>query len=306
MGQSDDVLSIETMLTDPCFNELSVFPLCTNEEEMRMRIETFVSLLRKLRKYGFAKLRCEHGLSDFKLTKAMSLFEYCQSAFAKDNQNKKDRDNANFLFTFIRKPYLKDNEESNFGDYDEVKCCLDERNNTWCDCYGLYIAHILKSFAVSFDVSITNPCKLKLTKNKIVNTNIVVESEQIVNIANISNLGQLENDMFTIRTLSEKEINVPKAGSNKALSFTLPSHHGVKECMQHGEQLLQSPYVVDILNSIPFDPSEKQYIHNVYPNGIIEVRLHWTKVGYGLKIATSAQDIIEAWWVAKNLQNYFG
>lgn len=305
MGQSDDVLSIETMLTDPCFNELSVFPLCTNDAEVHTRIETFVSLLRRLRKYGFVKLRSEHGLSDFKLTETMSLFEYCQLAFTKDNPNKKDRDNAIFLFTFVRKPYLKDNEESNFGDYDEVKYCSDEVKNTWRNCYGFYIAYILNSFAVSFDVPITNPCQLKLIRNKIVNTKIVVDSEQIVEIANVSNVNQLDNDGFIIHALSEKEINVPKAGSNKVHTFTLPSHHGIKECQQHGEMLLQSPYVVDILNSIPFDSSEKQYIHNVYPDGIIEVRLHWTKAGYGLKIATSAQDIIEAWWIAKNLQHRF-
>lgn len=209
------------------------------------------------------------------------------------------------MFTFIRKPYLKDNEESCFGDFDEVKYCSDENNGTWRDCYGLYIAFLLKSFTISFDGAISSTCKLKLIKNKTENSNIVVDFEKIVDIANISNENQLDTDEFIIHTLSGKEINVPKAGVNKAQTFTLPSHHGIKECTQHGKELLQNPYVVDILNSIPFNSTETQYIHNVCSDGIIEVRLHRTKVGYGLKIATSAQDIIEAWWIAKHLQNHF-
>ncbi len=294
------------MLTDPCFNELSVFPLCTNDVEVRTRIETFISLLRRLKKYGFTKLRCEHGLSDFKLTETISISDYSQSALVKGNHDNKDRNNALFLFSFVRKPYLNDKEESFFGLFDEVKSCLNEDDNEWIDCYGLYIAYLLKSFVVSFDTVTDNPCKLKLIKNKINNGSIVVDSEKIVSIANISNESQLENDELIIQTLSEQDINVSEAGKNKALKFTIPSHHGKKECMKHGKELLKIPYVVDILNSIPFDPSEKQYIHKVHPNGNIEVRLHWTKRGYGLIIATSANDIIEAWRIAKELQRHFG
>lgn len=292
------------MLADPCFNELSIFPLCTNDAEVRSRIETFISLLRRLKKYGFSKLRCEHGLRDFKLTDTMSLYDYCQTSHS--NSNSKDRDNAAFLFTFIRRPYLKDNEESCFGDFDEVKYCSDENNGTWCDCYGLYIAFLLESFTISFDGAIPSTCKLKLIKNKTENSNIVVDSEKIVEIANISNENQLDTDEFIIHTLSGKEINVPKAGVNKTQTFTLPSHHGIKECRRHGRELLQNPYVVDVINSIDFDSKEKQYIHKIHPDGKIEVRLHWTKIGYGLIISTSAQDIIEARWIAKHLQKRFG
>lgn len=292
------------MLTDPCFNELSVFPLCANDAEVHTRIETFVSLLCRLKKYGFSKLRCEHGLSDFKLTDTMSLYDYCQAS--RSNSNSKDRDKATFLFTFIRKPYLKDNEEFCFGDFDEVKYCSDENNDTWRDCYGLYIAFLLKSFTVSFDGAISSTCKLKLIKNKTENSNIVVDCEKIVDIANISNENQLDTDEFIIRTLSEKEINVPKAGVNKAQKITLPSHHGINECRKHGKELLKNPYVVEVINSIDFDSKEKQYIHKIHPDGKIEVRLHWTKTGYGLIISTSAQDIIEACWIAKHLQKRFG
>lgn len=294
------------MLADPCFNELSVFPLCTNDVEIHTRIETFVSLLRRLRNYGFNKIRCEHGISDFRLTDTMTLRDYCQAAYSKSNQDNKDKNNANFLLAAIRKPYLTNDEESCFGNFDEAKYCSDESNDTWCDCYGLYVAFLLESFTVGFDGSISSQCKLKLTKNKIKDSKVTVDSEKIVSIANISNENQLDSDEFIIHTLSEKEINVPKAGINKAQTFNLPSHHGIKECMQHGKVLLKSPYVVDILNSIPFNRTEKQYLHKVHPDGIIEVRLHWTKSGYGLNISTSARDIIEAWWVAKHLQKHFG
>lgn len=295
------------MLAEPCFNELSVFPLCTSDAEVIERIDAFVALLHRLGRYGFKKIRCEHGLSDLRLTEDQTLYEYCQTAYSKDNKDRKSRNNAEFLWTFIRKPYLKDDEESEFGNFDEVKYCVDKDKNTWCDCYGFYAAYLLNSFVVSFNMKVSNPCKLKLIKYKKEQDKFVIDSLKIVEIANVSNVEQLDNDDYVIDTLSEKDLKVPKASADeKQMEFTLPTHHGKKECMSHGKLLLQSPYVIKILNSIDFDSSERHYIHRVQSDGIIEVRLHRTKMGYGLMIATTARDIIETRWVAKKLDETYG
>lgn len=295
------------MLADPCFNELSVFPLCANDAEVTTRIDAFVALLHRLGRYGFKKIRCEHGLSDFRLTEKQTLSEYCQMAYSRDNKDRKARNNADFLCTFIRKPYLKEDEEPRFANFDEVKYCVDKDNNTWCDCFGLYAAYLINSFVVSFNTQVSNPCKLKLIKYKKDQDKIVIDLLKYVEIANVANIEQLDNDDYVIETLSGKDLMVPKASvDEKQMEFTLPSHHGKKECMRHGKLLLQNPYVVKILNSIDFDSSERYYIHKVCPDGIIEVRLHWTKMGYGLMIATTARDVVESMWIAKKLKEIYG
>jgi hypothetical protein len=227
-------------------------------------------------------------------------------AYSRDNIDRKARNNAEFLWAFIRKPYLMEDEESGFGNFDEVKYCVDKDNNTWCDCYGLYAAYLLNSFVVSFNMQVSNPCRLKLIKYKKEKDGIIIDSLKHVEIANVSNAAQLDNDNYVIETLSEKDLEVPKASADeKQMDFTLPLHHGKKECMSHGKQLLHSPYVVKILNSIDFDSSERHYIHKVQSDGIIEIRLHWTKMGYGLMIATTARDIIESMWIAKKLEESY-
>lgn len=304
MGESDDAscLAMEN-LPEPCFNELSVHPLCTSAKEMENRVNKLIGLLKRLRQYGFARVRCEHGLYDFKLSETLTLHEYCKSL---SNQGWNEKNNAAFLYSCIRKPYLNSQEETSFESYSDVKYCSDETKNEWSDCYGLYVAYLLGSFTISLDSGgCNNTCyKLKLfSPAKDGSPKLVTQEVSVMNVADVN---QLDTSMDIIDTISNMPINVPVSGVLKKESFTLPAHHGKKECIEHGKRLLDDPYVVDILNSIDFDSSEHCYIHSVKPDGIIEIRLYWTKLGYGLSVLTSARDIIDAWWIAKRLEKNYG
>lgn len=302
MGKSNDETGVSDMLPEPCFNELSVYPLCSTEEEVKTRVASLVSLMKRLKKYGFQRVRCEDGLSDFKLTKDTTLHDYCQAIYHKGG----DKTRADFLVSCVRKPYLNANEEESFDMFANVLYCSDEAEDVWVDCFGLYAAYLLGSFTVSIDHGLENivSCKLKLISAPKAGSQ--KEEYKVVEVINVSNEKQLDNCEEIIQKISDYPISVPEGGSLKKTSFTLPEHHGKKECNEHGKILLQDPYVIDILDSIDFRSSERDYIHAVKPDGIIEVRLHWTKAGYGLKVSTSASDAIESWWVAKRLRKIHG
>lgn len=293
MGKPND----RTGMIEPCFNELSVEPLCVTAEDVSKRVLVFAHLLAHLHKYGIRKVRYENGIEDILLSTDYTLRDYCVKFLkSHDPKDAQDRKNVETLLSMIRKPYLNDTEEPAFNNYDDVKY---EDGEDEKDCMGLYVAHLLGSFSVGFDSGISSPCRLKLTKK---NTDGTVWTEY-ANIAFVSNKEQCIIDKAFIEIMSNQPMTVDAVDkSTSKKTFSLPVHHGLKECKEHGTLLLEDAYVKDILVSIPFDSSEKKYIHDVLPDGSIEIRLYWTKKGYGLRISTSAKDIVEGWWIAKHLE----
>lgn len=105
---------------------------------------------------------------------------------------------------------------------------------------------------------------------------------------------------------SQKDLIVPVVDkSEKQRESSVPSHHGAKECNEHGDELLESPYVKRILNSLHFDSSDKNYISRINEDLSIEIRLHWTTRGHGIVISTSAKDLVQAHWIANLLKEKY-
>lgn len=288
-------------MIEPCFNELSVEPLCLTEDEVSKRVLTFARLLSHLHKYGIRKVRYENGIEDTLLCTDFTLRDYCLKFLKSRNpKDAQDRKNVETLLAMIRKPYMNEMEEPSFNRYDDVKYVEGEVEK---DCMGLYVAHLLDSFSVGFDNGVSSPCRLKLIKK---NKEGEVKTEY-ANIAFITSEEQCILDKAFIDIMSSQQMTVSAIEkSEDQKKFTLPIHHGIKECQAHGELLMDDPYVKDILVSIPFDSSERNYIHDVLPDGAIEVRLYWTKKGYGLRISTTAKDVVEGWWIAKRLNSKYG
>lgn len=291
-------------MIEPCFNELSIEPLCADDLEVEQRIGVFVSTLNALKDIGIKRVRYENGFSDIALKKNYTLFEYCNEAKSGKQKNNKD-----FLYGFLRKPYLNDEKEEEknlFCQYEDCKYIDEERSQV--DCLGLYVAFLLNSFAVGFDHTTKNKnnsekeethtkCQLLLTKDGM---NIeghvwcITKPEHLYEEELVELLSD-QNDLPVEKTRLSKE--------NKKKH--LPPHHGIDKCRDHADDLLSSPYIIEVLNSIYFDSKEKQYIHLVRDPNVIEVRLYWTKEGFGLCVATTAKNVIQNKWIAKHLQNKY-
>lgn len=283
-------------MVEPCFNELTMIPYCSTEDEVEQRVDSFISTLNTLKQHGIKRVRYENGFSDIILKEGLSLEDYCNQAATGKRKNNRD-----FLYSFLKKPYLNEGEESVFNKYDD--CVFLSEQDESINCLGLYVAFIMNSFAVGFENGIFKDnknlnCHLCLTKNnQIFHARVVCMTrpehlfdEEIIEI--LSNQDDLPVDK-TIIPDEKKKIHISK-------------HHGIKECLTHARELISSKYVTEILNSIDFDRSEKQYIHKITEPNLLEIRLYWTKGGYGLCVATTGKDIIQTKWIAKNLDKKFG
>lgn len=278
-------------MIEPCFNELSIFPLCTTDEDMDKRLATFVDLLKEIKQYGIKRVRYENSFSDIKLKEDYSLLDYCNKASTSE-----ERDRRHFFYATMRRPYLDEEKEELFYAYD--KCELEDGDERK-DCMGMYVAAITKSFAVGFNTENQQTSyKLHLQKN--------TEIEEVRDILNLTLPEHTHIPQFIELMSVQEDLPVPKSSlvANQKRKH-LSDHHGKKECDSHAKQLLESPYIHEVLNTIDFDPTEVSYIHKVKAPNLIEVRLIWTKAGYGLCISTTAENIIQNHWIANLLRKQY-
>lgn len=278
-------------MVEACFNELSIFPCCNTKSEAEERIATFVALLNEIKKLGVKHVRYEGAFEDIIISDSLSLADYCKNASTNDSRNR-----AMLLYAMMRRPYLDENKEVLFCQYDNCKWCPEYQEEQ--DCLGLYIAKVTNSFAVGFhhnDACLTyNNCKLRLQKGS---------GNEEHYVCCLTKPEHIDLDLFVELMSRQEDLVVPIceiAAGDKTVH--IPSHHGAHDCKVHAEKLLNNKYIKAILNSIDFNPGEKNYIHLIKEPNIIEIRLTWTKGGYGLCIATTATNRAQNHWIARHLE----
>ncbi len=280
-------------MIEPCFNELSTkHHLCNTREEVDSCVTTFVNLLKELEQFGVKRLRYEGYFSDITLQNGYTLCDYCNIP-----QNKNHRE---FLYSHMRRPYMNEEEEEPFYTYSDYKFVTKDKQRF--DCIGLYVSYITKSFSIGFNMGLFKDdrhinCNLSLSQDN---------KEQTATVCCLTLPRHIDTDSFVELMSEQKDLPVPLCEIRpQDKKIRLPNHHGKDECEAHAKKLVKCKYVREILNSIDFAPSEKDYIHKVHDDNIIEIRLTKTKGGYGLCVSTTANNKIQNHWIAKHLKNNF-
>lgn len=297
-------------MIEPVFNEFSAYPLCDNNVADD-RFHKLALLVKHLEVYGIKKVRYENNLSEIRFTKDKSLADYCNEIIRNRNvQNAAKLNEVYLLYGRIKPPFFNEEEPFNPGNIVQATYSYERFDDKGkverveSEAIGLLSAYLLKSFSIGFDNHTANPCMLKLKYCESKGTKMRLERE--VPVICICSEDECSTDAGFIDLMSDQDDLVVKKATSKELNFTLPDHHGTKDCREHGKELLKTDYVKAILSSRSFDSSEKSYIHKVNADGSIEVRLYWTEAGYGLLVSTSAENIVQAHWVAKRLKKQYG
>jgi hypothetical protein len=72
--------------------------------------------------------------------------------------------------------------------------------------------------------------------------------------------------------------------------INLRDDHGKDILKKLADKLVKSPYVIKVVNSLPFNPKNKHFINAIYPDGKVEIILTWTDEGFGLVVQTTGRN----------------
>lgn len=277
---------------EACFNELSIYPYCVDLEEVNQRVDVYIQVVKETIKLVSKRIRYEQGLSSVLLMENLSLAQYC---FDKKNKNKGD-----FLMSCVKKPYIEENSEveKRFTEYDNAN--LKKNEAEIVACYGLYVAYLYNSFCVGF-------CSESFWSNSFFTLQLTKDKKIIeVPVVCISQCDELKKDSFIDWAISNIPIQVSQTLIQpQRKKVSLRDDHGKDVLDSFANRLKNIPYIIGVINSLPFNPKETDFIRNVYEDGRIEIVLVDTDLGLGLIIQTTATNMLETKWIAKYLKEYF-
>jgi hypothetical protein len=274
---------------DLIFNELSVEPFAQDKTQAYKRLFGFLDTFKKSREFGFNRIRFESTHDTIQITSGFSLNDFCSDP--------KNRTFGVLLRGISRYPFIESDsiEEQR---YIENSFKL-RKDNVTVDCYGLAVAYIYSTVGIGFHSEIFwENIRFKLlitgTEEKEEDVFCVSSPEHLNEIDLVhwlENLGEID----LVRTLLKPEEK----------NLAIRDDHGKNILTSFANKILKSPYVIEVLNSLPFNPYQKEFIRKIKANGIIEIVLLETDEGLGLVLKTTGRTIRETTKIAEILKTDF-
>lgn len=125
----------------------------------------------------------------------------------------------------------------------------------------------------------------------------------------LSAMGILFNERSRLQFAKQETAilsNIPQDETDPAQkTISLRDDSGKDILEEFSKKIRRSPYVLKIVNSLPFNPNQTNPIRRTTADGIVEFVLTWTDAGYGLCIQTTGRNLAETNSIAIHLNQEF-
>lgn len=269
-------------------------PQMISDGEVENIVRNYANVIKCAGNLGYKKVRYETGLDDVMLTQNESLKSYC---------GKHSRDKScMLLLSTVRHPYIDETDEQKVERYilNQYRLKMDGQEYAdMCFC----AAYLANSFLVGLDIvpewkKLKYSLSINSAKEELEEPLYCVVSEEQYNDEGFSkwidghDVVDGTNISKTTVPPSEKKIH-------------LRDDHGKDVLTAHARRILNSPYVVEIINSTPFKQHAKQYVGEVKANGQIEIVLMKTDAKIGMVVQTTGTNLKETIWIANELKKKY-
>ncbi|MCT3662020.1 hypothetical protein HZR00_05775 [Elizabethkingia anophelis] len=278
------------------FNEISFLPDVNDEYILTEHFIAMLSLYDKVREdFGFNHLVFPANISSSIVLNGKTFIEWVSSIPHQGNKNKI------LSIPFIR-PFLREVVKDKESELPKYYYSNENADIVEKDCLGLATAYLMGKISISLN---THECW----------DNSSIEIKEIYN-DDLDTKDIAVNNITTEAHLSVKDVNeqlmysgkldlqeCPIADENKSIS--LRDDHGKDKLLAFSKKILKSNYVVSVINSLPFNPTDINLIRETYSDGKIELVLHWEDKGIGIVIQTTGRNKRETEEIAKLLKKKF-
>lgn len=276
------------------FNEISANYLTNSDYEAKERMRVLCYVCQKGKTNGFSHLKVEREFENYTLKTNYKIVDWLSDSSV-------SRIQKSLFLSYKRFPYVDESDEVAEKTFIEKSFYLNEPYELKFNCketYGLSVACIYDTIAVSFPA---NEVWQKVYIQLIERYN---ENERFVEVRHVSIPEHFEAHIDFIE--ANKEIVLQETPLNPSEKIIhLRDDHGKNILTDFANRLINSIYVVEVINSLPFNPREGNFIRKIYPDGKIEIVLIWTDKGYGLVIQTTGRNYRETEKIAQILEEQY-
>lgn len=132
-----------------------------------------------------------------------------------------------------------------------------------------------------------------------------MKDDDINTVRNICKEGHVDIHISQLQSDEEPElIETELQAKDKRIS--LRQDHGIDVLTEFSKRLIRCPYVIGVVNSLPFNPSERKFIRKIRDDGLIEIVLPWTDQKYGIVVKTTGRNIRETKRIGEIIDETYG
>ncbi len=274
---------------DLVFNELSIEPLAEDKTKAFERVDLFLSTFVRARKSIFNVIRLNEYFGNIKL-----LDDYTFEDFCNEPTNKTKNTLLRGLFKY---PFIDDNSEEEYKFIQSNFSLI--KNETEVETYGLASAYLYSTLGIGFcSDEFWNKCKHKLS--------IIGETAYMADVFCCSkpdHFDDIELQEFIDSRLPLELIETGVIPADKPIE--LRDDHGKDTLEEFAKKIRKSPYIISIVNSLPYNSSCINFIKKSYSNGLIELVLTNTDKGLGLVVKTTGRNLRETNAIAKIIEDEY-
>lgn len=276
------------------FNELSE----NQREQEKVDSKSFMRKLlitcQKARECDFTRVRIHEAFYTIRLSEDYTITNWL-------NDPAVGQTFKTLLLGLIRSPFIEEGKEDIENLY-LLNCYIlnmpNEPDFHEQEPEGLSVAFLYNTLAISLN-----------THTAWNNTNIELlekteTEEQIVIVKHVSCPEHLDAHREWIEENTPVEL-LETEFSPELKEIHLREDHGKDRLIKLSKKLVKSPYVISVINSLPFNPKEKNFIRKIYPDGKIEIVLTRTDEGHGLIVQTTGRNLRETCLIAQKLDGKY-
>ena len=279
------------MLPDLQFNELSCMPEAEDVAGAYQRVKSLIDTFKAIEPKGISCIRCSLSVDQIHLTKYETLNDF----FNKQN----NRLLANYLRRLLRYPFIDDATEK--ADQYSTWTFSITLDNEVCKSDGLAAAHLTDSMAIGFP-------SCDFWKNYYLHALSIRKATDAVPVTVPVICLSVPEHTETKEVAVWFERHTPYSPLQEYFgrkTIHLRDDHGKDKLIIFAKRLIKSPYVMGVINSLPFNPSARDNIEHCHPDGKIELRIPVSEDdrGLGLVVQTTGRTLSETERISGELRN---
>lgn len=265
------------------FNELSLQPTANDLHSAQLLVEKIAQTYSKAKSQGFQKIRFHEVFEQIVLTEGYTFSDWLNTT---SNRTLKD-----LLLAAKVYPFISEKDEWAETEYLKQRYFFENEFIERTEPQGLAAAIIYQTLSLSLlNHEYWQKVELPVFVSDEYLEGILI-SKRVLNVCETTSFENVVIQEFIGKITSPTLLASEIAPDQKTLH--LRDDHGKDKLERFGKRLLQSQYVVSIINSLPFNPKATNLIRKTYSDGKIELVLYWEDKGYGLVIQTTGRNIHE-------------
>jgi hypothetical protein len=273
------------------FNELSLQPTASDPHSAQLLVEKIAQTYSKAKSQGFQKIRFHEVFEQIALTEGYTFSDWLNTT---SNRTLKD-----LLLAAKVYPFINEKDEWAETEYLKQRYFFENEFIERTEPQGLAAAIIYQTLSLSLlNHEYWQRVELPVSVSGEYLEGILI-AKRVFNVCETTSFENVVIQEFIGKITSPTLIGTEIAPDQKILH--LRDDHGKDKLERFGKRLLQSQYVVSVINSLPFNPKATNLIRKTYPDGKIELVLYWEDKGYGLVIQTTGRNIHETNAIAEIL-----